>query len=465
MLRKNHNKNKAIKGRIPFVLGMLALAAVMVLSYNASLAALPSASPDLPQQNPEGTIAFVNQAQERDEIWLIEPDGSGSRRLWTPGPVDEGAGTRITGLSWRPDSGSLAFASDHEWLCSWYNSDIYTIISNGSGLRRVTNGPDCSSLANYPKGTVTVTIENATFNSGVFGVYLQGSPAVQTISLSPFGSGMLTFTDVADLGDVVQPAVVIYGGYRWIGAAYANVQPGQTVHAGTLTIFGEGFWGLGAYKSSWRQDGSGIGYTHTYCGTMYNISPNAPPGHIGQPVLNNEEAASCVMAWGPTPATANQILYFMDTWEDEQDGVYLANSGSSTLGTRIIPMESFYGERVLDIKWLPDGSGFLFTKQHVDLGIMSDIFEYNLTSGSISQITSFEDEEYAVNFSISPDGQQIVFEFRLEYDGPTDLYVIDRDGSNMRLLVPNAGHPTWSSGALQEPVFTQLFIPVLLRQP
>jgi hypothetical protein len=465
MLRKNVDKIKVVIGKAPIMLGLLLLAALTMLRYDASQAATPAASPSFAQQNAAGTIAYVNRALERDEIWLIEPDGSGNRRLWTPGPLGEAGGSTITGLSWRPDAGTLAFASDHEWLCSWRNADLYTVLANGSFLRRVTNGPTCAALANYPKGTVTVTVENATFSSRLYGVYIQGAPGVQTISLGPFGAGQLTFTDVADLGNVVQPAVAIYGGYRWFGAAYANVLPGQTVHAGTLTISGPGFWRLGAYKSSWRQDGSGIGYTSTHCGTMYEISPNAPAGHIGEPVLNIDEG-SCVMAWGPTPATHNQILYIVDSWEDDVDGIYHATAGSSTLGTRVVPLDSFDGERAMDVKWLPDGSGFLFTMTHwvTASGFRGDIFEFNFATGSYTRLTDLVAEQSARSLSISPDGQHVVFELAEDmYDEATDLWLMQRNGSNMQLLVSNAGYPAWSPGALQEPVISNVFLPFLVR--
>jgi hypothetical protein len=406
-----------------------------------------------------GTIAYVKTGAV-DEIWLIEPDGSNNRHLWSPGQVDPDFTGSITGLSWRPDAGTLAFASDHEWLCSWYSSDIYSIFPDGSGLRRVTNAPACAGLAAYPKGNVVVTVENYTFTSGLFGVYVQGAPGVKLISLGPFSSGNVEFTGVANLGDIVQPVVAIYGGYRWVGPAYANVQTGQTVHAGKLEISGSGFWNLGAHKSSWRHDGSKIGYTTTTC-SAYHISSTPPAGHIGDPLLNTAEVFPCVIDWGPTAATAEQILYVIsDPWNDDNDGIFLATVGS-TGGTRLVAVDSFEGESVHDVKWLPDGSGFLFTKQHVDFGIMADVFEYNFTTGDVTQLTHLANEEYARNLSISPDGQQVVFDVAREFDGPSDLWIMQRDGSDLRLLVANAAHPAWSWREPQAP--QRVYLPLIQR--
>jgi hypothetical protein len=449
-------------------LSLLVILLVMATNlYGTSLAALsPSTQTGEPapaDQNNQGTIAYVTGSGT--EIRMVEPDGSSNRRLWAmPSPDPEGI-HRITGLAWRPDAGALAFASTHENLCSWYNSDIYTIAPDGSQLRRVTNAPNCGALAGYPKGTVTVVVENATFSSGLIGVYIQGASQVQLVPITPFGSIQVTFNEVADLGEVVQPVVAIYGGYRYFGAAYANVQPGQTVDAGVLTVSGSGFWREGAYKATWRYDGSRIGYTTTNCLPMYHISPTPIDGTIGDQVLQTDVSATCEMAWGPTPARANQVLYAVnDVWEDGVDGIYLAEVGGSSPGERLVALQDFEGEAINDIEWLPDGSGFIFTKQHVDFGIMSDLFEYSFATGSIAQITQFGDDEYALNFSLSPDGSQIVFELSLElFDGPTDLFIIDRDGSNMRLLVQDAGHPAWSPGAVQMPVFQNLYIPLVMR--
>jgi hypothetical protein len=464
---------------LPYLKNMASIARSMLLGivmlslvFGSSGAAAASSARERSLQEPAGeaalspnsagTIAYV--AQNGTEIWLVEPDGSNKRRMWSmPSPDTEG-GNAVTGLAWRPDSGALAFASTHEKYCSWYNADIYTIAADGSRLRRVTNAPNCAALAGYPKGTVTATIQNSTLSSGMIGVYIQGSQQLQLIPISPFSSAQVTFQNVADLGNVVQPVIAIYGGYRFYGTAYANVQPGKTVNAGVLTLTGPGLWQMGAYKANWRADGTRIGYTTTSCSGMRQISPSPIDGAIGDPIINTQEIISCAMAWGPTPARANQVLYSVnDVWNDGVDGIYLAAVGGSSAGERLVALEDFEGESIHDIQWLPDGSGFLFTKQHVDFGIMSDIFEYRFSTNSEKQITNFGDEEYALNFSISPDGQQIVFELAREFDGPTDLYIIGRDGKNMRLLVANAGHPAWSPGALLLPNYQNLYLPVLLR--
>jgi hypothetical protein len=478
MLRKNDIDYRGTMRKLKILLVLFFVGILALMANGDSLAAQPYGMEAFAWQDrtsgehiiapasnagvQQGTIAYVNQ--DGTEIWLIEPDGSNNRRLWTMPSIDPDGGNAITGLDWRPDAGALAFASTHEKYCSWYHSDIYILAPDGSGLRRVTNAPNCAALASYQKGTVTTIIENSTFSSGMIGVYVQGAQQVQVVPITPFDSVQVTFTDVADLGDVVQPVTAIYGGYRYFGAAYANVQPGQTVDAGVLTVSGEGYWHMGAHQTSWRYDASGIGYTTTNCTEIYNISPSPIDGAIGDPVLNTADLLPCVMAWGPTAARANQVLYSVtNVWEDDIIGIYLETAGSNNPGQRLVALPDFEGEFIHDIQWLPDGSGFLFTKSHVDLGIMSDIFEYNFASGSATQITNFGDDEYALNFSISPDGQQIVFSLAREFDGPTNLYIMQRDGTNMSLLVANAGYPAWSPETLKMPSFNYLYLPILQR--
>src|SRR5512143_2977116 len=104
------------------------------------------------------TIAYVKLSTH--DIHVISPDGTGDRVLWAaPRPL--GPFTPIE-LAWRPDGRELAFSSEHETACSWFDSDVYVIGYDGTGYRRVTNSPACAALAGLPKGAVTVDVNNYT---------------------------------------------------------------------------------------------------------------------------------------------------------------------------------------------------------------------------------------------------------------------------------------------------------------
>jgi len=88
-------------------------------------------------------------------------------------------------------------------------------------------------LADYPKGTVRVPIRNDSFDSFSGFMYFQGAPSVQPVNLPPNGTGMVTFTDVADFGsgdDGLQVASLIVADNREVMfGSIADVQAGGSV--------------------------------------------------------------------------------------------------------------------------------------------------------------------------------------------------------------------------------------------
>jgi TolB protein len=396
-----------------------------------------------------GTIAYIKAGGT--EIRLIEPDGSGDRPLWAiPNPLQ---GYNIMDLAWSPDGRELAFASTHEQACSIYDTDIFAIGPQGTGLRRVTNAPACAALAGFPKGTVTVGVQNLT-GGGPFFVYVQGAPGVQMATVAPGSTTVVTFNDVADLGSDVQIAVVIEGLNRWIAPiAAADVQPGQTTHAGTIVVTGSGIPDYRANIPSWRSDGTKLGHIFGECAALWQVDSNPPPGSLGAPLLNTT-ALACLMDYGPTPALANQVLYY--SYLD--GGIYQVSEGSDDGGTLLVPTDG--ADFVLDLEWLPDGSGFLYTMTG-DGWQNANVYEYTFARGSSLPLTEF-DTEFARGVSVAPDGQTIVLDRAPTHSGfDGDLWLINRDGSNPRLLAEDAIVPAWGTGA---PVQDEwLYLPMMTR--
>jgi hypothetical protein len=390
-----------------------------------------------------GTIAYVQRSTH--DIRLISPDGTGDRVLWTaPRPLSL---YPAYDLAWRPGGRELAFSSEHEETCSLYQSDVYAIGYYGTGYRRVTNSPNCAALANLPKGSVTVNVNNSA--GSLAEVYVQGAPGAKFAE-----SGTMKFDNVADFGPgVLQRAVGIYTGYygeeRTEGyPPYADVQPNQTVVGGSLDIPGiSGVDMFGTGKVSWKADGSALAYGMRTSSRISQVPASPPYGSTGVNLPVVEHAAPYLVAWGPTPATKDQYLYFSkeNPLYDNIEGIYLNTVGNTSGGTQLVPISAYYGgEEVYDIEWLPDASGFLFTKRYVDLGIYTDVFEYNFATEEITQVTHLPDDEGARGFSISPDGQQIVFEWVTEVWDPTSsLWMVNRDGSDLHFLVDDAGRPAW----------------------
>jgi len=394
--------------------------------------------------NARAQIAYVRGGTE---IRLIEPDGTNDRRLWTHPDARPELG--IYGVAWRPDHKELAFSSGHAAVVSLYHSDIYAIKPDGSGFRKLTNSPDRSEFARFPKGSVTVTVRNdqpiykqSQASAGVFIVYVAGADEPQQVTVPPGSSKTIVFNSVADFGKLGQPIVAMFGSYRWFIPG-VDVQAGRMTRAPVLSITGDGIEYFGAFRPIWRADGSRVSYRSGVC-TLASVPGNPPVGEfVSDPLFGGKNPlGSCTWDWGPTPALANQLLYTENASGDSS--IFRIAEGGTHPGTKLIPFSDIQYQILLDLHWLPDGSGFLYSNQTL-MRDSANIFHYDFASKKMVQVTRLENE-FARNFSISPDSKSIVFERAktLDQDQEADLWIAGIDGSNMKLLVRNGFEPSWA---------------------
>ena len=408
-----------------------------------------------------GTIAYI---RDETEIRLINTDATNDHRLWTYPGIQKPLG--LYDLAWRPDGKELAFTSGHEGVHSYYETDIYTIRPDGTGFKKITNPPDYKGLASFKKGTVSFRVTNIQFtfrdaqsSSGVFFIYIAGASEPQQITLPPGSSKTLVFKNVADFGpNKLQPIVAIYGRYRWTMPG-TDVVGGSNIVAPEFTISGDGIPYFGAYRPVWKSDGSQISYRDGLC--VVKVAPSESPAGITMyDFLFGKEAPDGACTWdlGPTPALANKILY-SENDSDDGSGFYIMNAGGKhDPASRLVLYSNIRYQIANDVKWLPDGSGFLYSfyRHNLETGkAESNIFKYDFKTKKTTQITNLK-EGYARCFTISPDGKQVVYErcrlapgedenlvYNIQELEDVDLWMIGIDGRGEKLLVKNGFGPAW----------------------
>lgn len=380
-----------------------------------------------------GVIAY----KRGNEIRLVNSDGTNDRRLWMEAlPAAHYKGIR--GLQWRPDGGALAFGSDFQQLCSLYDNDIYTINANGSNLKRLTNSPSCPQLNSFPKGTVKVQVENQTTES-LFLVYVEGAPVAATVTISPGTAKELTIPNVADLGNFQQYFTVINGNNRWIDpAVFVDVKAGQTSTASVRFVLhaqGNVYANVGAKYPTWHRSGSKVGFLF-YEGLMMQIGANPPlSGDDSFILAQSSGVIADGMAWSPVNDT---VLY------SSSEHISVVQPGANNGGTSLIDKSPT--ELVLGLDWLPDGSGFVLAVTGGAFGQEnSNIYVYDFAANDLTPLTDFADD-FAGGLSVSPNGQEIVFEFADEPGDPPQLWIMDSDGGNRRPLGIQGESPDWKPG-------------------
>jgi hypothetical protein len=428
---------------------ILSLASIVIALAAALPATAVQREPAAQSSGPSaaaGAIAYVHAHPDgTTDFHLIQPDGSHDQIIATL-PIS--SALYIPELAWRPDGVELAFSSNHEETTSFWHTDLYAMRPDGSGLRRITNGPDASALASYPKGTVTVNVQvNA---GGPYLVYIDGAPSPQVVTA---GSHRLTFTNVAVFpGGRFQRVVAMFGFDRWFTPGVGAVlHAGQTVDAGTLVIGGQGISELGPSTLSWRSDGTKLAFRFLEC--CYDMIAAYPPEEDDGTTLLEPLGFANLIDYAPLAAKANQFLY---TSADVFNGnaILLGIEGQST--NQPLVSTGYLFQQLHDMKWLPDGSGFVYSEDGLNsdgtLVVDSNLYEYDFASHASKPITHFT-SEFAARLGISPDGQQIVFEHSTDDKAVDGLWIVNRDGSNPHLFVPGPGvaRPAWSRVAPQLP--------------
>jgi len=394
------------------------------------------------------TIVYI---KENRELRLIQPDGSNDRLLWR---IPEGSGLEsggeIESVAWRPDAQQIAFVSSHEELCSEWVADIYLINPDGTGLRRLTNSPACAELAAYPQGSVTVQVENLLNNFNQYFVYIQGAPIAKLVTIAPGATVLVDFPQVADLGEGLNQEVVVFNGsIRWFAAAVqADVVAGQTVHAGKATLDSGGITAFGASSVSWHFSGTKLGFQFG-TGRLWQVALNPPLLSTGGPLLDPQTNNAILASQPVLSPVDNRVLY--QRFDTTPNTISETEMDSNSPGTPVVEVTGLSG-----ISWLTDGAGVVAADDDALLS-HTDLYLYTYSDNAVTQLTQTETSQAAVYPKVSADSSQIMYTYVADLTiRPlvTQLRIMNVDGSDDHLLVDGGVTGDWSRVAPQNPPAT-----------
>lgn len=170
------------------LLGTMVCAMLMVGGSISLAASTPT--PTAPVKTGAGLIVFQSNRAGNDDIYVINPDGTGLSQLTNDPAPDQLP-------AWSPDGKHIAFASDRDG-----NPEIYVMSANGSNVRRLTktgsareynpiwspDGKRIACVAEHDLGTVDIVIMNADgSNEKVLATDVKGEIFTFFLSWSPDG--------------------------------------------------------------------------------------------------------------------------------------------------------------------------------------------------------------------------------------------------------------------------------------
>jgi hypothetical protein len=440
----------------------LLLAAFLILLMSVpALTSRATAQPGVPTTDP-GTIAYIHNFQE---LHLIQPDGSQDRTIFTA-PMVGSVQSAIEYTAWRPDGAEIAFVSDMAQSVSLLQSDVFAIRPDGGGLRQITDPPLNSQLGSFQTGSVAVQVTNENVIDSLFIIYVQGAQQAQSTTVPAGTSKTVTFNNVAIFPGQSQFPVAINGLTRWFGSPDTpTFQPGMT-NGASIDIADSGYDNFGAVLPAWRSDSQELDYHLGDTCVGEGIPTNPAPGSQWGDQLVQYVASMCHITRGPTSGLTNQIVYW-DYEGDFPNGAFMEATEGANQPTMLF--DTGYGGFMYGVDWLPDGSGFLFTFDDSGSCHCSDVYSYNFASQQVNQLTHFSGE-YAGNLSISPDGQQVVFEHfdvdpnpNLNPDAVPDLWLMNVNGTNPHLFLQDASDPAWGAPHTAAELPNKIFTPLLMR--
>jgi Tol biopolymer transport system component len=127
-----------------------------------------------PAWSPEGSrIAFESTVDGKRNIWVMQADGQGLRRL-----TDFAGTASETAPAWSPRGDRIAYASERDG-----NSEIYVAGADGTGNRRLTEHPATDGVPAWsPDGTRIAFVSDRDGSPGIWAMTADGSAPARLVA-------------------------------------------------------------------------------------------------------------------------------------------------------------------------------------------------------------------------------------------------------------------------------------------
>jgi Tol biopolymer transport system component len=334
---------------------------------------------------------------EGDELFVANADGRNSRRLTHNKITDTDPG-------WSPDGKKIVYTSFPDG--HYPNGSICVINSDGSGLTRLTNEPLKALLPFWsPDGTRIAFTARDDRNV----IYVMNADGRNQMKLTDLATDILGLAWAPD-GKKISYATDYEDNFEiYVINSDPSHQTNLTHHLSEDTA------------PRWSPDGKKIAFISNREGKMALYVMNSD-GSEQRKVFNDVPEQE--VSWSPD----GQRFAFCRKVLDHYD-IYLANAD----GGNVVRLTSDAANKA-GPQWSTDGRSIVFTQ---DRDGYQQLYAIDLESRAMARLSNSQENEFQHSFS--PDGKQIVFTRSRDRGWQKDIWVMNSDGSNPRLVTAAPG--------------------------
>src|SRR5262245_7584867 len=352
------------------------------------------------QLSPDGRqILFTKEViqGEGDELFVANADGRNPRRL-THNKISD------ANPVWSPDGEKIVFTCFPDG--PWPKGSICIINSDGSGLARLT---DQSLQAQIPFWSPDGTRIAFSVLGNTATIHIMNADGRNQLKLTDKINAILGFAWAPD-GKKIAYATDYEGNFE---IYMINSDPSHQTNLSRNLAEDT--------SPRWSPDGKKIAFISNRDGKTALHVMNSD-GSEQRKVLNDVPEQE--VSWSPD----GQRFAFCRKVLDHYD-IYLANVD----GGNVIRLTSDAANKG-GPQWSPDGRSIVFTQ---DRDRYQQLYAIDLESRATARLSNSQEHEFQHSFS--PDGKQIIFTRSRDRGWQKDIWVMNSDGSNPRLVAAAPG--------------------------